>query len=151
MWFTSSLIIQNRYIFRDIIICRVWNSDWLQVHFFTIKWIPCLYSDWSDISSSKNSHRVRWKRWFTVVATFISGTMFAHPWPPSRTECTFTLCTLNGFLFSQSSAVTDMLSLSLRQTLRVSTFVFCFRALLLHICTDSHVSADLYASLKGQL
>lgn len=93
--------------------------------------------------------RARWNRLFTVVATFISGTMFAHPWPPSRTECTFTLCTLNGFLFSQSSAV-SMLSLSLRQTLRVSTFVLCFRALLWHICTDSHVSADLYASLKGQ-
>ncbi|XP_027144244.1 serine hydroxymethyltransferase, mitochondrial [Larimichthys crocea] len=49
---------------------------------------------------------------------FISDTKFACPWPLSSAGFTFTLCTLKSFLFSQTSAVTDMLSLSLRQTFR---------------------------------
>ena len=85
----------------------------------------CLYSDydWLDISSSKNLYWVKWNKRLAVVVTFITEAKSACPWLPSSTGFTLTLCTLKSFLFSQTSALADMLSLALRQALRVSMFI----------------------------
>lgn len=75
-----------------------------------------LCSSYDGLDSSK-----KWTRWFTVNITFISETKCACSWLHSSSD--FHPLHLESVLFSQPSAVTDMLSLSLRQTLRVSAFV----------------------------
>lgn len=96
--------------------------------FFTMKLIPCLFIvQWLWLIRYiffKGLIQWEMKQLIDCCCQFyLWHTKYACPWLSSSTDFTFTLCTLKSFLFSQLSAVTDMLSLLLRQALRVSTFV----------------------------
>ena len=118
-FFFSSFIIQNKSIAINHL---CFSKLTAHKYIFAIKWISCLQLCTSFLPISR-SRGVVWARILCSCQWLRGGTSAASPPGARRTS---TLCTLNSSVFS-SSRLREMLSLLLRQSLRVSTLVKCLK------------------------